>query len=34
MKGTIKFFAELPDKCGLEVFIVTKTAPKIKMMDF
>ena len=34
MKDAIKKFVESPDRCGLEVYIVTKVAPRLKRMNF
>lgn len=33
MKDTISFFAESTEKCGLEVYIVTKSSPRLKRMN-
>ncbi len=33
MKDTIRYFATSKDKCGLEVYIVTKGAPRLKRMN-
>ena len=33
MKDVISFFAESADKCGLEVYIVTKGSPRLKRMN-
>lgn len=33
MKDAIRYFAESADKCGLEVYIVTKEAPRLKRMN-
>ena len=34
MKEEISFFASEPSKCGLEVFVRTKTEPLMKKMAF
>ena len=34
MKDEIRYFTESEDKCGLEVFIVTKGTPRLKKMRF
>ncbi len=34
MKDAIKKYVESPDRCGLEVYVVTKVAPRLKRMNF